>query len=140
MTAIRVSAISVTAISALAVTCALAVACGTQRAAGPGPAAVPGPPPPLATSVTDSTGGARAIVEMGGPAAEENNFWELFVRPAGTAPWRLATPAGVADNGGLEVAGTGGSLVTGFRPSQDLTFSPLAASRDEGASWSPAGR
>jgi hypothetical protein len=76
---------------------------------------------------------------MGGPAAEENNFWELFVRPAGTAPWRLATPAGVADNGGLEVAGTGGSLVTGFRPSQDLTFSPLAASRDEGASWSPAG-
>ncbi len=73
---------------------------------------------------------------MGGSAAQENNFWELFVRPTGTAPWRLATPAGVADNGGLEVAGTGGpSLVTGFRPSQDLTFSPLATTADGGASW-----
>ncbi len=138
MTAIRITAITALAVTC-ALTCALAAGCGTQRAASPGPAAVPAAPPPLATSVTDSAGAARAIVEMGGPAADENNFWELFVRPAGTAPWRLATPAGVADNGGLEVAGTGGSLVTGFRPSQDLTFSPLAASRDEGASWSPAG-
>jgi len=78
-------------------------------------------------------------VEMGGSAAQENNFWELFVRPAGTAPWRLATPAGVADNGGLEVAGAGASLVTGFRPSQDLAFSPLATTSDGGASWSAAG-
>jgi len=76
---------------------------------------------------------------MGGSAAQEDNFWELFVRPAGTAPWRLATPAGVADNGGLAVAGTGASLVTGFRPSQDLAFSPLATTSDDGASWSPAG-
>jgi hypothetical protein len=138
MTANRITAITALAVTC-AVTCALAAGCGSQRAASPGPAAVPAAPPPLATSATDSAGAARAIVEMGGPAAGEDNFWELFVRPAGTAPWRLATPAGVADNGGLEVAGTGGSLVTGFRPSQDLTFSPLAASRDEGASWSPAG-
>ncbi len=90
-------------------------------------------------SFTEAAGAGRAIVEMGGSAAQENNFWELFVRPATAAPWRLATPAGVADNGGLEVAGTGASLVTGFRPSQDLTFSPLAATTDDGASWSPAG-
>ena len=61
-------------------------------------------------------------------------------RPAGPATWRLATPPGVADNGGLVVTGTGGaSLLTGFVPSQDLTFSPLAATSDNGASWSPAG-
>jgi hypothetical protein len=76
---------------------------------------------------------------MGGSAAQEDNFWELFVRPTGTSPWRLATPAGVADNGGLEAAGTGGSLVAGFGPSQDLTFSPLAATSNDGATWSASG-
>jgi len=121
--------------------CVLTAGCGAIAAPRPGPAATPAPAaaPPLATSFTDSAGEGRAIVEMGGSAAQENNFWELFVRPAGAAPWRLATPAGVADNGGLEVAGTGASLVTGFRPSQDLTFSPLATTSDDGASWSPAG-
>jgi hypothetical protein len=76
---------------------------------------------------------------MGGSAAQEDNFWELFVRTTGTSPWRLATPAGVADNGGLEAAGTGGSLVAGFRPSQDLTFSPLAATSNDGATWAASG-
>jgi len=76
---------------------------------------------------------------MGGSAAQEDDFWELFVRPTGTSPWRLATPAGVADNGGLEAAGTGGSLVAGFRPSQDLTFSPLAATSNDGATWAASG-
>jgi hypothetical protein len=80
-----------------------------------------------------------AIVEMGGSAAQENNFWQLFVRPEATAPWQLATPLGVADNGGLVVSSADGPLLTGFRPSQDLTYSPLAASSDNGASWSPAG-
>ncbi len=130
-----------TAGAMIAAACLLAAGCGTQAAAHPGPAPAP-PAPPLAMSVTGATGATgagRAIVEMGGPAAQEDNFWELFVRPAGTARWRLATPAGVADNGGLDVAGTGGSLVTGFRPGQDLTFSPLATSGDGGASWSPAG-
>ena len=84
-------------------------------------------------------GAGWAIVEMGGSAAKEDNFWELFVRPTGTSPWRLATPAGVADNGGLEAAGTGGSLVVGIRPSQDLTFSPLATTSHDGATWSAPG-
>ena len=121
----------------IAAACVLAAGCGT-KAANPGPAPIPAAPP-LATSFTSSAGAGRAIVDMGGPAAQQDNFWELFVRPAGAARWRLATPAGVADNGGLDVAGTGGSLVTGFRPSQDLTFSPLATSGDGGTSWSPAG-
>jgi len=77
---------------------------------------------------------------MGGSAAKENNFWELFVRPAATAAWQQATPPGVADNGGLVVTSPAiGSLLTGFRPSQDLTFSPLAASGNDGANWAPAG-
>ncbi len=76
---------------------------------------------------------------MGGAAGQEDNFWELFVRPAGSTAWRLATPPGVADNGGIEVTGTAGSLTAGFRPSQDLTFSPLAATSDDGTSWSQGG-
>ncbi|HEV8277510.1 MAG TPA: hypothetical protein VGQ26_17710 [Streptosporangiaceae bacterium] len=75
---------------------------------------------------------------MGGSAASHNNFWQLFVRPAGTGRWRLATPPGVASNGGLVVAGLGaGSVVAGFRPSQDLSFSPLAFTHDNGAAWKP---
>jgi hypothetical protein len=117
---------------------ALAAGCGAVPAASPTPA-VPAAPPPLATSFADGTGPGWAVVEMGGSAAEENNFWELFTRAPGSAAWRLATPLGVADNGGLVVTGTGAqSLLTGFVPSQGLTFSPLAASTNSGASWSSA--
>jgi hypothetical protein len=77
---------------------------------------------------------------MGGSAAQENNFWQVFVRPAATAGWHQVTPLGVADNGGLVVTSSGsGSLVSAFRPSQLLTYTPLAASTDDGARWSPAG-
>jgi hypothetical protein len=119
--------------------CALAAGCASGPVRTPPATTVPAGPPPLATASADATGAGWAIVEMGGSAAREDNFWELFVRPAETSPWRLATPAGVASNGGLEVAGTGGSLVAGFRPSQDLTFSPLAATSNDGATWLTAG-
>jgi hypothetical protein len=90
---------------------------------------------PLDTSVVGQ-GQSYSILEMGGSAASEENFWQLFVRPAGTSQWRLATPLGVADNGGLVAAATGtGSLLAGFRPSQDLSFSPLAATTDNGTTW-----
>ena len=92
--------------------------------------------PPLATSLV-TTQGTWAIAVMGGPAASGNNFWELFVRPQGASRWSLVTPQGVADNGGLVAAGTGKSLVIGFRPSQDLAFSPLATSTDAGRDWAP---
>ena len=118
--------------------CALAAGCASSPAPEPAAAAVPAAAP-LTTASTGTTGAGWTIVEMGGPAAQQDNFWELFVRPAGAATWRLVTPVGVADNGGLEAASVGGSLVAGFRPSQDLTFSPLAATGDDGASWSAAG-
>jgi hypothetical protein len=77
---------------------------------------------------------------MGGSAAQNDNFWQVFVRPTATEGWRQVTPLGVADNGGLVVASPGsGSLVTAFRPSQLLTYTPLAASTDNGAKWSSAG-
>jgi hypothetical protein len=131
----RLAAVIVTAVAALLVT-----ACGSVQAARPAqPAAAA--LPQLAMSVTGATGTGTgtswAIVVMGRSSAQQNDFWELFAKPAGAAKWRLVTPAGVASNGGL-VAGVSGqrSLVTGFRPTQDLTFSPLAATTDSGASWS----
>jgi hypothetical protein len=93
--------------------------------------------PGLATSFAAGSA-SWAIVEMGGAAASEDNFWELFARSPG-ARWRLATPPGVASNGGIVAArATTGPLVTAFRPSQDLTFSPLAATADTGRRWAPA--
>ncbi|HYK67006.1 MAG TPA: hypothetical protein VEV45_03605 [Streptosporangiaceae bacterium] len=93
--------------------------------------------PALATSLGGSDGSSWAVVDMGSTASALNSFWELFVRPAGSSTWRLATPTGVASNGGLVMTqSTPGEIVTGFRPSQDLTFSPLASSGDAGARWS----
>jgi len=123
------------------VSAALAAGCGGKVSSGPGPA--PAAPSAgasfLATSLS-TTAGTWAITVMGGSAASHNNFWQLFVRPAGSTDWKLVTPPGVADNGGLVTAGTGGqSLITGIRPSQDLTYTPLATTRNGGQAWSPAG-
>jgi hypothetical protein len=77
---------------------------------------------------------------MGGSAAEHNNFWQLFTRPAGASRWRLVTPPGVADNGGLVVAGADGrSLISAIRPSQYFTYISLAVTRDSGKAWAGAG-
>jgi hypothetical protein len=124
---------------AAAVTMA-AAGCGSIAARGNSDA-IPKPTPPaplpgLATSFM-TQGGSWAVAVLGGTAASENNFWQLFARPAGASAWRLVTPPGVASNGGLVAAGLGGrSLVAGFRPSQDLAFSPLASTGDDGTSWS----
>lgn len=128
----------------------LLVATGTS--AGCGSARTPatarlGParPPSLATALVTPTA-AWAVAVLGGPAARRDSFWQLFVRPATARRWRLATPPGVASNGGLvlaaaRAAGTtddaAGLVVAGFRPSQHLAFSPLATSRDQGTSWTP---
>jgi hypothetical protein len=85
--------------------------------------------------MTAADGGTWAIVAMGGPAAGKNQFWELLARPAGSTQWELATPPGVADNGGLVASGGSGSLTVAFRPSQGLTFSPLATTSDNGTTW-----
>ena len=117
-----------------------AAACGSVTSRG-APRAAPPPPPGLATSL-DTTGATWAVAVLGGSAARHNNFWQLFVRPAKSAAWRLVTPPGVASNGGLVLAGqpgsagqAGRSVIAGFRPSQSLAFSPLATTRDDGASW-----
>lgn len=87
--------------------------------------------PSLATSLT-TAGNSWAVIPMSANPA----FWQVFVRPAASQAWQLVTPPGVADNGGLVAAGTGGSLTVAVRPSQNLTFSPLATSTDGGARWS----
>ena len=123
----------------IAVACLLVAGCGSKPAPSASLPAVPAPPP-LATSFAAAGGASWTVVQMGGSAAQEENFWQLFVRPTAAAAWRLVTPVGVADNGGLVVASPGsGSLVTAFRPSQLLTYTPLAASTDNGANWSSAG-
>jgi hypothetical protein len=115
----------------------LAAGCGSAAGQG-GSSAAPAPPPSLETSIA-TTSGTWAVAVMGGSAASHNNFWQLFVRPAATGKWRLATPPGVASNGGLVLASPGaGSVVAAFRPSQDLLTSPLAISRDNGTTWTPA--
>jgi hypothetical protein len=121
-----------------ALAAALLAGCGAAPA--PRPArAVPVAKPSLATSQQDA-GETWAVVVMGGSSAAHNNFWQIFTRPAKSLRWTLATPPGAADNGGLAVTDVGGhSLVAAVRPSQALTFTPLAASRDGGAHWSQSG-
>jgi hypothetical protein len=116
----------------------LAAACGSS----PAPAAARSatvasvPASPLGTSVATQAA-TWATVVMGGSAAQHNNFWQLFVRPAGSAQWKLVTPPGTADNGGLVLApGSGSGLITAFRPSQLLLFTPLSQTSDAGSTWS----
>jgi len=123
---------------------AAAVAVGGCLLAGCSAAAAPAAAPsspsaataPLATSLTGAGGRAWAVVAMGGSASDENLFWELFTRPAGSTQWTLVTPPGVADNGGLVAAPAASQgLDVAFRPSQGLTFSPLALTGDGGKTW-----
>ena len=114
----------------------LGAGCGAAPGQPSSPAS-PAPPLSLATSV-DTASGTWAVAVMGGPAASHNNFWQLFVRPAGSGKWRLVTPPGVASNGGLVLASLAtGPVVAGFRPSQDLSYSPLATTGDDGTAWTP---
>jgi hypothetical protein len=123
---------------ALAASAVLAAGCGSTSGSQAGSSA-----PTAGIALATSEGGTGlpgwAVVEMGGSSASNNNFWELFVRPAGSAEWKLATPLGVASNGGLAITSTGEGLVAGFQPSQDLTFSPLATAASSAADWSQAG-
>jgi hypothetical protein len=123
-----------TAAAAVLACAGLMAGCGSQPARVTGT----GPPPltaPLSTSLITAQG-TWAVAVMGGRDADDK-FWQLFFRPATTGRWSLVTPPGVADNGGLVAAGEGASLVVGFRPSQNLVFSPLATSTDTGRNWTP---
>jgi hypothetical protein len=126
---------------ALALAAAMLTAgCGsTVPAARPAVTRAAPSAPSLATALVTAAG-TWAVAVLGGSAAQHNNFWQLFGRPAGSADWKLVTPPGVPDNGGLVLAGLGGrSLITGFRPSQYLTYTPLTATGDGGRQWSSTG-
>jgi hypothetical protein len=113
-----------------------AAGCGNPAPARSPGAAVAVPAVPLSTSIA-TTAGTWATVVMGGSAAQHNDFWQLFIRPAGSTRWTLVTPPGTADNGGLVLADAADqTLVTAFRPSQDLTFTPLTETSDLGDTWS----
>jgi hypothetical protein len=128
-----------TAVTAAVLVTAVLAGCGSTRAGSPAAPAAP-VTPSLATSAS-YPGGTWAVLVMGGSAAQHNNFWQVFVRPAGkSANWQLATPLGAASNGGIAVAATGGpSLVAAVLPSQSLRFSPLSRSTDNGAKWTADG-
>ena len=114
----------------------LAAGCGTAAPQTPqqsGPAA---PPAPSLDTALVNAAGTWAVTVMGGSAARHNNFWQLFIRPPGSTHWRLVTPPGTADNGGLILASSPQSLISAFRPSQYLTFTPLTESRNGGQAWS----
>jgi hypothetical protein len=124
------------AAAAVAVGGCLLAGCSSAQA----PAAAPAPSAataPLATSLARAGGRAWAIVAMGGSAADDNSFWEVFTRPLGSSRWVLVTPPGVADNGGLVAAvpPAAQGLDVAVRPSQDLTFSPLALTGNGGRTW-----
>jgi hypothetical protein len=115
----------------------LLLAAGCAGTTGQARQASPAAPPPLATARVTATGTWASAV-MGGSAASHDNFWQVFVRPAGASDWRLVTPPGVASNGGLVLATPGtGPVVAAFRPSQLLSYSPLAITHDNGTAWSP---
>jgi hypothetical protein len=111
------------------------VGCGSSGTHAASASSVQAATAPLATSMTEAGGRTWAIVAMGGSAATENRFWELFTRPATGGKWELVTPPGVADNGGLAAADVRGSVTVAFQPSQGLSFSPLALTSDAGKTW-----
>ena len=102
---------------------------------------------PPAQAVADANG-SWATILMGHLDDPLNTFGELLYRPGGPtcpgaapcapADWALATPPGVASNGGLFAAvDSSGTVTAGFGVTLDLRFSPLAQSSDAGATWSP---
>ena len=92
---------------------------------------------PLASSFATASG-SWAILPMGNLSDPLNTFWQLFFRPSGRSDWRLVTPPGVADNGGIAASpGPDGSVAVVFAPNNLLTFSPFAITSDNGSAWSP---
>jgi hypothetical protein len=91
---------------------------------------------PLATSVATSAG-TWATVAMGHLDDPTNTFWEVFTLSGGGQHWTEHTPPDVADNGGLVIAPTSTGAVVGFRPSDLLSFSPLASTTDGGTTYVP---
>jgi hypothetical protein len=120
-----------------AVAAAASVLAGCASASSSQEPSAPAATSPLATSLAAVGGEAWAVVAVGGSAASAGTFWELFTRPAASGQWKLVTPPGIADNGGLVAAApaAGQRLDIAVRPNQGLTFSPLALTGDGGKTW-----
>jgi hypothetical protein len=74
-----------------------------------------------------------------GAVSGPNEFWQLFLLPAGKSRWSLATPPDIATNGAIALGGLSSqSLVIGIHPSLYLTYSPVSDSSDAGKSWTSA--
>jgi len=113
----------------------LAAGCGSRAER---PAGTPAPAPVPLSLVTALTlaGTTWATIPMGAPSGP-NQFWQLFTLSGPSGRWSLRTPPGIATNGALVLAGPGRqTLITGIRPSLDLGFSPVTATRDGGGTWS----
>ena len=109
-----------------------------SQGSGITPATVANVPPATLSASTTTADQTTVVFAMGKFDEPANTFYELFTHKDGDTAWKLATPPGVADNGGLVVgSGAAGSLTAGFLPSADLTFSVLAHSVDGGAHWTP---
>jgi hypothetical protein len=118
----------------------LAAGC-SHAASGPAASAAPAPAPaPLSlTTALTAQGTSWAAVPMGA-ASGPNLFWQLFIRPARSTQWSLATPPDVPTNGALILAGSGSgadgqSLTAGVRPALSLRFSPVTVTTDAGRTW-----
>jgi hypothetical protein len=120
-----------------AVAAAVSVLAGCASASSTQEPSAPAATSSLATSLAAVGGEAWAVVAVGGSAGSENKFWELLTRPAASTQWKLVTPPGIADNGGLVAAApaAGQRLDIAVRPDQGLTFSPLALTGDGGKTW-----
>ncbi len=126
------------AIAIAATVAAVLAGCSGRSAGGHGPvtaeAAKLAVAVPVATSMS-TAGLSWAVVPTGGPSVG-GTVWQLLVRDTAGGSWRLATPPGVADNGGLVVAGAdSGAMTVGFVPNQLLRFTPLAITADGGVHW-----
>jgi len=127
----RALGVSALLAGALGLTACSGTSSGTSaQSAGDGTAAVS-----MATSISTAQD-SWAVV----PMASDPAFWQVFVRSANSGSWRLVTPPGIADNGGLVASASGpSSLSVVVRANQDLAFSPLTATANAGASWSTGG-
>jgi hypothetical protein len=131
----RVSA----ALGIIAVAAAVSLAIGALAGCTASGASVPrpvsasaGPTIPLTNSSVAGTP-TWATLAMGHLDDPLDTFWQLLTLNG--SRWHLATPPGVASNGGLMVAAVSTSVLAGFGASQALQFSPLARTVDQGSSW-----